>query len=338
MWIELASMIAVSFCAAISPCVARFPWLWPSLCVVIGAALGTIGVGILGATASIGLIALSGRKNRTAMILSFWFALGVVLIASLFVRSGLGRWLGIAEAIEMAVRTSGVGVGWGRWAFHQAETQRTVLALFPFASWKEIAPYFGVAPSLPFHLLAEVGVPGLLFWIAAVGLTGFLVSWRTEISARGVAAFLFTFLLTSVVTTPFQVFLTVDGDGVVACNRAIEKFRVEATQDLSPLHVCPEIRTLEWAAAATGTQESFIRWHETFPGDVMPPFALARMMARAGNESEALRWLELAAKGNPGRDPGAQALKEEARRIASGGRERLRLWAAIPSDRPAPAP
>jgi hypothetical protein len=318
MWIELASMLVVSFCAAIALCTNRVVWLWPFLLLLLGAAFGTIGIGLVGAFAFL----YARRFFRTA------FATFLLLACLLlFFRSGSGRLLGVAEGLWMAVQTGFSGVGWGRWTWHQAEAQRAVLEAIPFSAWKEAASYFGVAPSLPFHLLAETGWIGASVWILGI-LLAFAFLHVPRAIVRAPALFLFTFLFASSGTTPVQFFLTVDAESVLACDRAIDRFRESPSRDLSPLRACPEIRTLEWTAASEGTPDAFLRWHETFPRDVMPSYMLGRIAATEGREAESLHWFEEASQGNPGNDPSGRALQEEAKRICNGDRSRFRLWKA----------
>jgi hypothetical protein len=329
MWTELAAMLFSSVAAAFALRPSRGWVLWVAAGFLVASFLGAWGVGLIGVVAFLILRIVSGRYSGGLLL--FLALITVALMGgSFWFRSGWGRWLGIAEAIEMALQTDGSGVGWGEWAYRQAEAQRAVLARFPLESWREIAPYFGVAPSLPFHLLAESGPSGFLFWVSAVTSSAFVVSCRERTVVRGAASFLFTFLLTSTVTTPVQFFLSVDRERVDRCDRALEEFRATPTRDIEALKVCPEIRTLEFSAATEGTVASYLLWHRTFPQDVMPAFALGRLAARSGNEAEALRWLAIAARGNPGNDGGARVLAEEAERIVSGDRSRLLLWGAKP--------
>lgn len=318
-------MILVASCAAVPATYDRFPWLWPLLCVPIGAALGTLGIGLVGAVTSF-LFLWIRRPERREFFYAFLGSILVLGIATITLKSGWGRVLGAAEAYWMAAATRFQGVGWGAWAFHQAEAQRAVLHALPFPIFKEIAPYFGVAPSLPFHLLAEIGWIGLTAWLLLLVGSGAAVFSVRSKSGRSATAFAFTFLWVSLGTTPIQYLLTVDRGEVQKCDDAIERFRTNASSDVSPLKVCPEIRTLEWEAAASGSPESFLRWHETFPQDVMPSYMLGRLAAIAENEGESLFWFEEASMGNPGRDEGAQAFKSEAMKIAGGDRNRLKLW------------
>lgn len=333
MGLELTSMILVSAFATGPLLSGRFSWLYPPACVAVGAAFGTIGIGLVGAVASFALWMGTQRPTKRRFVFGFFLSSAVLVAATFLFRSGWGRLLGITEAIWMADQTNFAGVGWGRWAWHQAEAQRAVLETLPFPIWKKIAPYFGVAPSLPLHLLAEIGWVGLTIWIVVLGLSAFGVL-RTKLRAvRTFSGFVFAFLLTSIGTTPIQHLLTVDREEMSRCDEAIAEFRKSPSRDLSPLNVCPEIRTLEWIAAARETKESFLRWHETFPSDVMPAFVLGKIAAMSGNEPEALFWLEMAASGKPGTDSGARILKEEARRVVSGDRGRLKLWKSTSRDR-----
>jgi len=67
----------------------------------------------------------------------------------------------------------------------QAEAQRQILERHPLEMWKATASYFAVAPSLPAHLFAEMGILGLLLWLSCLAaLTAALIRAR-KAAARG---------------------------------------------------------------------------------------------------------------------------------------------------------
>ncbi|MFH1262187.1 MAG: hypothetical protein V1495_01915 [Pseudomonadota bacterium] len=333
MWTELLSMILTAAAASIPLAIRPLPWLFPLLCLAIGWGLGTVGVGLIGATSALYFWACTHPDQRRLARPLLLLAILTLVVATLLRRSGEGRLLGMTEAVWMAAQSHFLGVGWSQWTWHQAEAQRAVLALFPWSAWKEIAPYFGVAPSLPFHLFAEAGWPGIFLWGAPVAILALLLRRGGVRPFAPLAGFFLVFLLTSIGTAAIQTLLTVDSDSLRSCNEAIAKFSNNGSRDPSSLSVCPEIRRLEWISAVEGSEENLLRWHQTFPSDVMPAFILGKGAAIRGNEPVALHWFAEAAAGNPGNDSNAKTLRDEARRIVAGDRSRLELWKSTSADR-----
>ena len=338
MWVELLSMVLLStFIALASIQRRRSDALLASLFSLgFGMILGTPGMAILGAYFLLCLVVLwtpTPRRQRWV----FPLAMATVLFLSFaLTRPSLwGRLLGIAEGFWMAKESRFLGVGIGRWTWHQAAAQREILARFPMDVWRETASYFGVAPSLPVHLFAEIGLFGLVLWIGCfalfvLGVTRFQTPFLRFATLFGTLFFLF-----STGTTPVQRILLFDQTRENGCDVRLEQYR-ESNVDFSSLvQKCPDIRLVEWEGShyekigrIVEAQAAYERWHETFPSEVMPTFAMGRLAAQQGESDDALYWLELASQGNPKSDLHARWLKERAQTIVSGDKSRLRLWAA----------
>src|SRR6267142_1894321 len=111
MWNELFAMFAVSvLVGALSAYPGQVHRIWLPCLIVIAILSGTVGVAIVGGIFCLYLESLSSRTRRS-MYRSF-AATGVLsLLMILFVRrSGIGRLLGISEAIWMAQHSHFMGI------------------------------------------------------------------------------------------------------------------------------------------------------------------------------------------------------------------------------------
>jgi len=339
MWNELLSMLIASSLIAMSILKPKNLSLFCILTLLIPSILRTPGIGLLALLGSFSLFLVLGEPSKrypikaSSILLFFIF----LMFAGSF-RSGWGRFLGFSEAVWMAWTSNWVGVGWGNWVWNQAQAQRAVLEIVPVEIWKDIAPFFQVAPSLPAHLLAELGWLGLFFWLLGLSLT-FVTAIRVRwVYLRGTFVFFFVFVLTSSGTTPIQYLLTVDPRSVVLCDEALKKNQTNP-QNVEFFSLCPEIKRLEWqgyALESLGRKEkafeAYRLWHETFPKDVMPSYALARLSVELGERGwrvQSLDWFEKASKGNSKNDRKAEALRLYAIQILKGDDLRFKLWEAM---------
>ncbi|HLG20205.1 MAG TPA: hypothetical protein VI895_10390 [Bdellovibrionota bacterium] len=323
---ELISMILGSLAAAASVAWPRRAFIFGVLSLSQGMFLGTVGVGGVG---FIGCLFVADHRSR---VFSF-IAATALGIGCFFRPSAWGRLLGIFEGFQMAASSDLAGVGWGQWTWHQAAAQREVLRWFPMEPFKNAAAYFGVAPSLPAHLFAELGLVGLWIWIGVIGIAIWMLYRCGTLRFRVPAAFAVVFLLASIGTTPVQRSLTFDEAAAAQCDVML----AQIVEGKGGLHIfqrhCPEIRRLEFEGSLleglgdlTTAESAYRIWHETFPRDVMPAYALGRLALLHHRKSVAKRWFEVAAQGNPKNDRRAAWLRGEAERFVSGDAAQERLW------------
>ncbi len=278
MWLELIALLLAPLWIAVAAFRPRY-----ALAIGVAVFLGSLpfpGFRWMGLVVLFFCILLSNHRKF------LWLPPAMTILMAPLFRSFWGRLLGFVEAYWMAASTHFRGVGMGQWTVHQAEAQRAVLSYAQWPVWNDIAPYFGVAPSLPAHLFAEVGSWGLLFWIVPLFL---ILYFLTPEKTRSWAAILAAPFLVTLTTTPVQFFLTVDQAKVERCNEElISVIHFETTPD-KLRSVCPEIRSVEYEGALwlhlgdpIRAQEAYQRWAETYPNDQMPKEALNRRAIGAG--------------------------------------------------------